>query len=171
MEIWKEIDGFDGRYKISDNGRVMSFTRNKTDGIEKQQFIYKGYLFVSLQKKNGKSRNYLVHRLVAQAFIENQFHYPQVNHKDENKLNNNVENLEWCTNEYNSNYGSRNKRVSEGNKRYEKRCHKVERIYPKKEVFYSLREAEKKTGISRFRITVALKKNGITSDGSHWAYL
>ena len=66
--------------------------------------------------RSGEKKHYQIHRLVAQAFIENKDKLPCVNHKDENKLNNNVNNLEWCTIEYNNSYGTRLERVSKSNK-------------------------------------------------------
>ena len=72
--------------------------------------------------KNGKAQLFLVHRLVAQSFIPNPNRLSEINHKDENPLNNCVENLEWCTHKYNVNYGTRNKRASENNPRQRKVC-------------------------------------------------
>lgn len=66
-----------------------------------------GYSIVCLHK-DGEHKNYYIHRLVAEAYIPNPDNLPQVNHKDENKENNSLQNLEWCTHEYNNNYGSRN---------------------------------------------------------------
>ena len=108
-EIWKDIDGYEGLYKVSNLGRVKSLNYLRK-GIEKERIPNKnnsGYLIVGLHK-DGKIKNFLIHRLVAEAFIENVNDLPQVNHKDENKLNNCVENLEWCSAKYNSNYGEHN---------------------------------------------------------------
>lgn len=74
----------------------------------------KGYCLVTLSK-NGTQKNFQVHRLVALHFLPNPNNLPQVNHKDENKLNNNVENLEWCSHSYNVNFGTRNERISDKN--------------------------------------------------------
>ena len=110
MEIWKDIKGYEGLYQISNKGRVKSLGNNKT---KKEKILspgkHKGYFYVSLYK-NRKEKKYSIHRLVAQAFLPNPDNLPVVNHKDENKLNNNVENLEWCTQEYNVNYSSSNGR-------------------------------------------------------------
>ena len=102
MEIWRDIEGFDG-YQISNEGRVRSFKRGKEKILKAQ--INKGYLQLEL-RKNGVRKKEFIHRLVAQAFIPNPQNLPEVNHKDENKTNNCVENLEWCDRKYNVNYGT-----------------------------------------------------------------
>lgn len=88
-------------YMIYEDGRIWS---NKSNKFLKPAYTKLGYASVELFNDNG-SRRLLIHRLVAQAFIPNPNHYPQVNHIDENPKNNNVENLEWCTAKYNMNYG------------------------------------------------------------------
>lgn len=102
---WKQIDGFEN-YKVNKNGDVM---RIKTGRILKT-YERKNYLGVYLYG-NGKRKFMMIHRLVAIAFIENPENLPQVNHKDENTKNNNVENLEWCTAKYNSNYGTHKEKL------------------------------------------------------------
>lgn len=102
-EIWKEIDGFDGDYLVSNLGNVKSLKYGKERILKPR--IQSGYYKVLLY--NNKKHEYSIHRLVANAFIPNPNNLPQVNHKDENKLNNCVDNLEWCTRKYNQNYGNR----------------------------------------------------------------
>lgn len=100
MEIWKDIDGFYGKYQISSWGRV----RNAESGhILIPYKNKKGYLKVGLHK-NGERipKKFRVNRLVAKAFISNPYDLPQVNHKDGNKENNSVTNLEWVTNKENA---------------------------------------------------------------------
>ena len=109
-EIWKDKKDYEGHYQVSNFGRVKSIKFGK-ERILKPVTNSSGYLLVELYKNNIKKK-YSVHRLVAEAFIPNPYNLPQVNHKDENKLNNNVDNLEWCTNEYNINYGTRTERYS-----------------------------------------------------------
>ena len=111
-EIWKDIKGYEGKYKVSNLGNVKSLNYNRTckERILKYGINTDGYLFVGLSK-NGIHKNFLIHRLTAQAFIENPDNLPQVNHIDEDKSNNCVENLEWCTAEYNNNYGTHNERI------------------------------------------------------------
>ena len=110
-EIWKDIKDYEGHYQVSNLSRVKSIKFGK-ERILKQHINKGGYYYVCLLK-NGKHKNYYVHRLVAETFIDNPDNLPQVNHKDENKTNNNVVNLEWCTNKYNHNYGTINERISQ----------------------------------------------------------
>ena len=105
-EIWRDVVGYEGLYQISSLGRARSLPRYHTRGkILKPVLTANGYLRVGFNK-NGKCKKLLVHRLVAQAFIENPKNLPQVNHRNENKADNRVENLEWCNAKYNSNYGT-----------------------------------------------------------------
>lgn len=151
-EIWKAIPGYEGYYEVSNTGRVKSITRTIIDkrGIthyieEKEIYIRinnNGYKTVSLSKE-GIRKMFLIHRLVAIAFLPNPDNLPIVNHKDENPANNNVENLEWCNYKYNSNYGTSKKRMSQSkqNKHTKKiwkcDCHTHERI----ELFNSIGDA------------------------------
>ena len=107
-EEFRDIDNYEGLYKISNFGRVYSVKRNKF--LKPCKENNKGYLVVILCK-DDKPKKYKIHRLVAQAFIPNPSNLPQINHKDENKANNRVENLEWCTASYNCNYGTRTARI------------------------------------------------------------
>lgn len=106
-EIWKDIDGYEGLYEVSNLGKVKSLGNefSRKEKILKQGKKKNGYLYVILWKE-GKYKTCLVHRLVAQAFLENPNNYSCVNHKDENKENNCVENLEWCDAKYNINHGT-----------------------------------------------------------------
>lgn len=118
MEIWKDIEGYPN-YMVSNLGRVKSLGRwinGKNKGkrwqeekIMKQQLFKCGYLYVCLWKER-KMKYCRVHRLVAEAFIPNPNNYPIINHKDENRQNNNVENLEWCDQKYNVNFGTATER-------------------------------------------------------------
>ena len=109
-EIWKPINDYPG-YEISNLGRVKSYKMDKINGkIMNPYKTTKGYLQIdiSLDGRARKNRRHLaIHRLVAIAFLPNPNNYPQVNHKDENKENNCVNNLEWCTNDYNCHYGTK----------------------------------------------------------------
>ena len=120
QEEWKDIQGYEGLYQVSNQGRVrslgMRFIRSNLKPYTRPPRFLKyhaskcGYLCVELCN-HGYTKRYVVHRLVALAFIPNPNNLPEVNHKDEDKTNNCVGNLEWCTHKYNSTYGSRADRI------------------------------------------------------------
>jgi len=101
-EIWKDIVGYEGLYQISNLGNVMSLNYRKRgySQILVPKKNNRGYLWVEL-KSNGKRKCMTIHRLVANAFLDNSSALPLINHKDENPINNRVDNLEWCDNSYN----------------------------------------------------------------------
>lgn len=107
-EVWKDIKGYEGIYQVSNNGRIKSLERDKNNHSKKQKVeakirknvLSKGY-YLCLLSKNGKNKMMRVHRLVAEAFIPNPKKHPIINHIDGNKLNNCVDNLEWCDYSYN----------------------------------------------------------------------
>ena len=120
IEIWKPVVGYEELYEVSNLGNVRSFDRiiNRPIGayLKKGRVLRagksrNGYLTVRLVGNEGTS-TINVHRLVAQAFLDNPNGYNEVNHLDEDKTNNKANNLEWCTHKYNMNYGTRNKRIS-----------------------------------------------------------
>ncbi len=110
VEEWKDIEGFEGYYQVSNYGRVKSFRKATRYGA-KNEYILKnavanhGYCQVTLYTPS-KREKHTVHRLVAKAFVPNPYNLPQINHKDENVLNNRADNLEWCTPKYNNSYGT-----------------------------------------------------------------
>ena len=111
-EVWRDVVGYEGLYKVSDKGHIYSVERISSQGIKiggvmlKPAYSKDGYLKVVLYK-NGMRSYKRLHRLVAETFIPNPNSFPQVNHLDEVKDNNCVENLEWCTSKYNNNHGTR----------------------------------------------------------------
>lgn len=109
MEEWKDIKGYEGLYQISNEGRVKNIKRDTLRVFNDNGYGY----YMVLLSKNGKKKPFYVHRLVAEAFIQNPNNLPQVNHKNENKHLNIVENLEWCDSKYNMNYGTARERTSE----------------------------------------------------------
>ena len=109
MEEWRAVPGYEGLYEVSNKGNVRNVRRNTLLRLQKTN---DGYIRVFLYK-NGIRTVLSVHRLVAKIFIENPDNLPQVNHRDENPSNNNVDNLEWCTAKYNLSYGTRIIRIRE----------------------------------------------------------
>lgn len=119
-EIWKDIEGYEGLYQVSNLGNVkrlggvvmMKDGRTKTvkERVLKQSLAGRGYPFVGLCKDNEVKQEY-THKLVSKAFIPNPDNLPEVNHIDEDKTNNRVDNLEWCTRLYNLTYNDRHKKV------------------------------------------------------------
>ena len=172
-EIWIDIDGYNGRYKISNLGRVKSYAQDRVNGkIKIGNKTKKGYLKILLYDGNGNSHWYPIHRLVACAFIDNPHNLPQVNHKDENKENNCVDNLEWCTNEYNHSYGTRNKRAGESNRCCLTTSKRVCSIDENGHIEYfdSIGEAERMTGNSHCNIVRALKGRRPYCGHRRWYY-
>lgn len=162
-EIWKSIDD---RYSVSNLGRIKSSYANK-ERILKPFKDVRGYLKVDLRSP-GKRKTMSVHRLVALAFIPNPNNLPEVNHKDECKENNCVDNLEWCDTPYNCNYGTRNKRKADGCKK------KVYSIDKNGVITYynSRNEAAELTGIPAANISKVLSNNypHKTAGGKQWFY-
>lgn len=108
MEIWNDIFGFEGKYQVSNYGRVKS-----KRCILKPNLCDNGYYFVNLYDSNIRHHKKYIHRLVAETFIINPNNLPCINHIDEDKTNNRVDNLEWCDHTYNNNYGTHNERMLE----------------------------------------------------------
>lgn len=160
-----DIPGYEGKYKISRNGIVFNAVRHS---VLKQQ-NYNGYCYVTLYSgKKNSGKLYRVHRLVALTYIPNPDNLPQVNHKDENKQNNSVENLEWCSARYNTNYGNAiEKRMTN---RTGKGARKPVRCIETGKVYASISHAERETGISARAIRWCVKGIHKTSGKLHWEY-
>lgn len=104
QEIWKDIEWYEGKYQISNFGNIRSIYKTKPPRVLKPIKNRYGYLYLTLMTPDGIKKHERVNRLVAKAFVPNPNNYPLVNHKDEDKTNNCVENLEWCTSSYNVRY-------------------------------------------------------------------
>lgn len=167
-EEWRAIKGYEGLYEVSNFGNVRSLERKvyrrfswvKLKGKILKPANIKGYCKVVLCK-NGESKLLALHRLVAETFIPNPNQYPEVNHIDENKSNNNVNNLEWCTHSYNMNYGDilNKKRIKQG---YKVKCVETG------EVFQSIREAAKAVNSTHQNILACLQGKSKTAKKFHW---
>lgn len=180
-ELWKYITGYEGLYQVSNMGRVRSFDRWVIGKSNSKRLIKgkilkpikgsKGYLHVQLCKK-GKINCYLVHRLVAQAFIDNSDNLPQVNHRDECKTNNVVENLEWCTASYNMNYNDGQKRrgVKKINGKRSKTVYQYSLNGEFVKEWKSAHEVQRQLGYSRGSISTCCLGKRKTSYGYIWRY-
>lgn len=112
-EEWRPIPGYERDYFISNRGRVKSQRRGRTKILKPIHEKWNGYYIVTLFDEQGTAHKERIGRLVALAFIPNPHGYPVVNHKDEDKTNDDVENLEWCTVAYNTKYGTSRQRAAE----------------------------------------------------------
>ena len=129
-------------YEITDDGRVISYNKYKEGHELKGAPVGDGYKAVVIKYNDGKYKMRYVHRLVAEAFIPNPNNLPIINHKDENKLNNCVDNLEWCTAKYNCNYSKdKKKSISRKNSGAPKRVALLDENYEIERVFFSIRDA------------------------------
>ena len=165
MAEWRDVVGFEGEYIVSSIGEVVSLNYNNTKEPRSLRLFLNnktGYVYVFLYK-NGRKYSKRVHRLVAESFIENPNEYDIVNHKDENKSNNRVRNLEWCTSKYNNNYGTRLAKVSK----------QVVRMSVDGEVlgtYKSIRHAARVHGIDNSTISLACRGKVKTAGGFKWEY-
>lgn len=155
----KDIKGYEGLYAITSCGKVWSY---KSQKFLKPASV-NGYLRVGLSKNNVREF-YLIHRLVAEAYIPNPEGKPQVNHKDENKTHNYINNLEWATSKENCNYGTRNKR-SVKERSMPVYCVELNKVY-KSQV-----DATRELGLSSGGISRCLKGTRQTAGGYHWKYV
>lgn len=176
-EIWKTITETEGKYEISNLGRVRGVDRYARVCGGGQRFV-KGRIikpcvctnkYLTLNASMGKNtKHLLIHRLVAQYFIPNPHNYPEVNHKDENPQNNRVDNLEWCTPKYNCNYGTRNQRCME--KVIKKSVKQLSLNGDVIMIYPMIIEAERKTGVDSSQIIRVCKGQNKTAGGYIWQY-
>ena len=171
MEIWEDIEGYEGIYQVSSLGRIKRLYKNGKERILKLRSDRDGYLNVGLCKE-GRVKSRGVHRLVAQAFIPNPDNKSQVNHRDENKSNNKVENLEWVTGKENINYGTRTERSGKSQTNDKKRSQPIYGINIKTNErieFPSTREAQR-NGFSSGHIVDCLKGRRKSHKCYKWFY-
>ena len=161
-EVWRDIEGYEGLYQVSNQGRVKSFKWNK-ERFLKPSMDKDGYLLVTLCA-GGKPKTLKVHRLVCEAFHENPDNKPQVNHINEDKTDNRACNLEWCTCKQNVNHGSRNERVSKPVGQYSLDG-KLIKLWP------STMEVQRQTGFSQGNISQVANGKYKQAYGCIWKYV
>ena len=184
-EIWKNIEGYPN-YQVSNMGRVKRLSTGyyrRTEKILKPQLQNNGYLHIKLSQKD-KTKCILVHRLVAQVFIPNPNNLPQVNHINEDKTDNRVENLEWCTQKYNINYGngiSKRVKTNKENGTYKKIGEINSKIRSKSILQFSkdnsfirkwdcIMDIQRELGYDNKQICSCLKNRQKTAKGFKWVY-
>lgn len=182
-EVWKDIVGYEGLYQISNLGRVKSLKRKVYAGRNRMRWQYErilsnnktngnGYIVVSLNKES-KSKNKYVHRLVAEAFLENPNNYKYINHKDQNTFNNNANNLEFCTAQYNSTY--RDAHIKRGLK-FRNNLVNSKKVYQLDEneniikEFPSMAEASRELGTNHTSIYACINGKQKHAFGYKWKY-
>ena len=181
-EIWKAIEGYEGKYEVSNLGRVRSLHR-KVATVHSSMRTIKGKTLVPWTDKDGylhvnlwcecKMKSHMVHRLVAGAFIPNPDNMPEVNHKDEDKQNNRADNLEWCNTRYNINYGNRSHKVSQTRISNAMLGLRVEQLTMEGHLvrtFDSIREASRVSGADKSVIVRVCKGKCKTAGGYRWRY-
>lgn len=191
-EIWKDIEGYEGLYQVSNMGRIKSLERYKENHGKLQKVEEKiktiniknsGYQFVQLYK-NNKYKNLMVHRLVAQAFIPNVNNKPQINHIDGNKLNNNVTNLEYCTNSENNKHAW-NTGLKQCTEKLKEATRKTNKEYKSKPInqldlqgnyiktWLNAHEASRQLGIDRSTISQCCTggRRNKTAGGYKWCFV
>jgi len=178
MEVWKPVVGYEGLYEVSNLGRVRSLDRvvSGKDGCTlsiKGQMMHPtlnttGYPFVGL-RKDGKRGMYTVHRLVAKAFIPNPDNLAEINHKNEDKTDNRVANMEWCDHSYNMRFGTRGERC-----RKKADCHAVVQMDMEGNViaeYEAIKVAARVVGINNAEtITKCCKGTRPSAGGYRWKY-
>jgi len=187
-EIWKDIKGYEGYYQISNLGNIKSLNRTienkgaiggkyKIKGKSRSQSISKTGYYICTLCKNGKERTFKVHRLIAEAFIDNPNNLPIINHKDGNKLNNSIDNLEWCDYSYNNKEAykqglkeSNLKWIIECNKRKRKKVNQYDLNNNFIKQYESINEAENQTKVHHINIIKVCKGQRITAGGYKWKY-
>lgn len=183
-EEWRDVVG-NNRYAISSYGRVVAYSSPYRCGYRicrRKPHLMKpilgntkpGYLSVSLSDGETHQISTVVHKLVAKAFIPNPDGLPFINHKDENSLNNRADNLEWCTQKYNCNYGTHNARMAKtiSETAYQRRS--VVQLSLNGEyikTFKSIKDAADELGIQRASISICCRKPNRTGRGYRWMYL
>lgn len=157
----KDIKGYEGLYAITSCGKVWSYRRNR---FLKSRDKGDGYVKATLTDRNGKATDRSIHRLVADAYIPNPDNLPEVNHKNENKAKNNVQNLEWCTRQYNVSYGTRLNKFA-------KAVGKAVVCLETGISYESASAAGRALGINISMISRAARHPNYTTKGYHWILL
>ena len=168
-EIYKDIVGYEGKYQVSNLGNVKSLNYHRS-GKEKVLTPFhkpNGYMTITLWKDNSGHTKH-IHRLVAETFIENPDNLPEVNHIDENKENNRIDNLEWCNSKYNMNYGEGAHKKSAENHKKTVEQYDLQGNFIKE--WRSATDIHKELGFSNSNIAKCCRNKSKTAYGYIWRY-
>lgn len=168
MEEWKEVYGYDYLFEVSNQGRIRTkYYNNKGYQKDYREIIPldngHGYLRLNI-KRNRKQITVYIHKLVAEYFIDNPNGYTEINHKDENKLNNSADNLEWCVHKYNANYGTAKYRRAE-------KARKRIRCIENGKVYASMSKAAADVNVGITAISNCLNGRSKSCAGYTWEYV
>ena len=174
-EEWRDVKVYEGLYQVSNTGKVKSLNYRRTGKEKILEGVDNGYGYLRVELcKEGNREQPLVHVLVATAFLPNPDNLPEVNHKDEDKTNNCVENLEWCSKSYNINYGTGNKKRAEkmtNNPKLSKSILGINKISGLIVDFPSIMEASRQTGINKGHICECCNGKRNSAGGFYWHYV
>ena len=157
QEIWKKIECSNGHYEVSNMGRIRCIDTGNILKTKSCRNYYQVYLAYGINKYES------VHRLVAKAFVENPYNFPVVNHKDEDKHNNCADNLEWCTQKYNVNYGENSKLKNKRVIQYDAQGNALK-------VWDSMKEAAEYYNIKQQGISRCCRGGRVTCGKYMWSY-
>lgn len=173
QEIWKDVIGYEEQYQVSNLGNIRSKNRTIVDCLGRRRTLKSHKIRIQTSKigykqvllhKDGKMKTHLVHRLVAEAFIpKTEENKNEINHKDENKSNNTVDNLEWCDHKYNINFGTRTEKTSKKVYQYTKDKKKIDE-------YQSAWEIHRQLGYDQASICRACNGTQKTAYGYIWSY-
>ena len=173
QEIWKDVIGYEEQYQVSNLGNIRSKNRVIVDSLGRRRKLQSQQIRIQTSKtgykqvllyKDGEMRTHLVHRLVAEAFIpKTETNKNEINHKDENKSNNTVDNLEWCDHKYNINFGTRTEKTSKKVYQYTKGNRKINE-------YRSAWEVHRQLGYNQASICRACNGVQKTAYGYIWSY-
>lgn len=173
QEIWKDVIGYEEQYQVSNLGNIRSKNRVIVDSLGRKRKLQSQKIRIQTSKtgykqvllhKDGEMRTHLVHRLVAEAFIpKTETNKNEINHKDENKSNNTVDNLEWCDHKYNINFGTRTEKTS-------KKVYQYTKVSKKINEYQSAWEVHRQLGYDQSSICRACNGVQKTAYGYIWSY-
>lgn len=163
MEQWKDIQGYEGLYQISNTGKLWSVRKQRL----MKPYMANGYYKVDIRNENGKRKKEYIHRLVAINYLEKPADKNIVNHKDGNRLNNSVDNLEWCDAKYNNNYGTALINKSRAHTKPFYQFDKEGNLIKRWDNFI---EASESVGCNKMNIYNCLKGHTKTAAGYVWKY-